>query len=91
MSFEVVDSKNNPISQLKYKLEHLHRQTKELSKYDDDVLDYNHIPVKIVPQEQAQPAKVHLQRMPKIESFQNNLDISLIIFILLVITLVLMF
>lgn len=69
---KVVYNPSSSAGQLLYTLTHLQKQQKESSKYDDNVIDYNDVPLSSQPQNQAQQARVPLPRKPKVANITKE-------------------
>ena len=76
-NINVLVDRGSVIDSLHKRIDHLAEQHKESSKYENNVVDYNNLPLKNQKKKQAQQATINIQVKPKIEGFylRNNNDI----------------
>lgn len=78
-NYHVQPDRNNPMVGFIHQLQGIHNQHKESAKYEDNVLDYNRLPLKDQKKKQAQRPKIFQQIAPTVatqtlqaaEKFQN--------------------
>jgi hypothetical protein len=72
-SHKIIYSPYDSSGQLLYTLNHLRKQQKESSKYEDHVIDYDGTPLSSQTKNQIQQTKVPIPRTPSVaEQFQNQ-------------------